>query len=135
MFHDTVSIIFNRYNIDNISYFDLVILWMIILVLVRADVKIQQMILFAIIAKLACVKWEWRDKEVSALPSRGCKDICFRYKASKPANGSRYAMGQRRCQICELFIQWEGLWCPCCGVRLRTRPRVGTLREKMRKKL
>ncbi len=44
-------------------------------------------------------------------------------------------MGQRRCQLCEMFIQWEGLWCPCCGVRLRTKPRVGTLREKLRKKL
>ena len=30
-------------------------------------------------------------------------------------------MGQKRCQICELFIKCEGLWCPCCGYRLRTK--------------
>jgi len=135
MFHDTFSIIFNRYNIDNISYFDLDILWMIIPVPAHVDAKTLPMTMCAIIAKLACVKWEWRDKEVSGLPSRGCKDICFRYKASKPAKGSRYAIGQRRCQLCEIYIQWEGVWCPCCGVRLRTRPRVGILREKLRKKL
>ena len=69
------------------------------------------------------------------MPSRGCKDICFRYKVSKPAKGGRYALGQRRCQLCEMFIQWEGIWCPCCGVRLRLSPRVGTLREKLRQKL
>jgi hypothetical protein len=22
-----------------------------------------------------------------------------------------------------MFIEWEGLWCPCCGRLLRTKPR------------
>ena len=52
-----------------------------------------------------------------------CKGICVRYKAQKPVGTGRYASGQRRCQICEIFIKWEGLWCPCCGYRLRTKPR------------
>ena len=52
-----------------------------------------------------------------------CKGICTRYKAQKPVGTGRYASGQRRCQICEIFIKWEGLWCPCCGYRLRTKPR------------
>ena len=52
-----------------------------------------------------------------------CKGICSRYKAQKPVGTGRYASGQRRCQICEIFINWEGLWCPCCGYRLRTKPR------------
>jgi len=52
-----------------------------------------------------------------------CKGICGRYKAQKPVGTGRYASGQRRCQICEIFIKWEGLWCPCCGYRLRTKPR------------
>ncbi|MDQ3851427.1 MAG: hypothetical protein M3299_01175 [Thermoproteota archaeon] len=25
--------------------------------------------------------------------------------------------------MCELFIKWDGLWCPCCGCRLRTKPK------------
>ena len=52
-----------------------------------------------------------------------CKGICTRYKAQKPVGTGRYASGQKRCQICEIFIKWEGLWCPCCGYRLRTKPR------------
>ena len=53
----------------------------------------------------------------------GCKGICKRYKAQKPVGSGRYANGQKRCQICELFIIWDRPWCPCCGYKLRTRPR------------
>lgn len=52
-----------------------------------------------------------------------CKGACIRYKAQKPSCTGRYAIGQKRCQICEIFIAYEGLWCPCCGYRLRTKPR------------
>lgn len=52
-----------------------------------------------------------------------CKGTCTRYKAKKPVGIGRYAVGQRRCQICEIFMKWEGLWCPCCAYRLRTKPR------------
>jgi hypothetical protein len=30
--------------------------------------------------------------------------ICIRHKAQKPVGASRYATGQKRCQICEIFI-------------------------------
>ncbi|MFB1006668.1 MAG: hypothetical protein QMC57_03370, partial [Nitrosopumilus sp.] len=58
--------------------------------------------------------------------------ICVRYKAQKPVGTGRYASGQRRCQICEIFIKWEGLWCPCCGYRLRTKPRNLKYKAKLR---
>ena len=61
-----------------------------------------------------------------------CKGICTRYKAQKPVGTGRYASGQRRCQICEIFIKWEGLWCPCCGYRLRTKPRKLKYKAKLR---
>ena len=47
----------------------------------------------------------------------------LRHKAQKPIGSGRYATGQKRCQICELFIRWNEPWCPCCGYKLRTRPR------------
>ena len=47
-----------------------------------------------------------------------CKGICVRHKAS-----ARYATGNKRCKVCDLFIKWDGLFCPCCGYRLRTRSR------------
>ena len=61
-----------------------------------------------------------------------CKGICIRYRATKPAKGGRYSNGQRRCQMCEEFLSWEGLWCPCCGYRLRSHPRNKIYKAKLR---
>ena len=60
-----------------------------------------------------------------------CKGICLRHKAHKPVGSGRYAAGQRRCQICEIFIKWEGFFCPCCGYRLRTRPRNSRYKSRL----
>ena len=57
-----------------------------------------------------------------------CKGICIRYKNS----GRYYATGNKRCQHCTLFIKWDGILCPCCGYKLRTRPRVSKYKEKLR---
>ena len=59
-----------------------------------------------------------------------CKGICLRHRAPKPIQSGRYASGQKRCQGCEIFIEWGCLWCPCCGFRLRTRPRNSTYKER-----
>ena len=42
----------------------------------------------------------------------------------------RYSAGQRRCVICEMFIKWDGLLCPCCGGRLRAKLRNTVDRER-----
>ena len=47
-----------------------------------------------------------------------CKGICIRHKTS-----GLYANGHKRCQYCNLFIKWDGLYCPCCRHKLRTGPR------------
>jgi predicted amidophosphoribosyltransferase len=52
-----------------------------------------------------------------------CKGICIRHKAVKPVDTGRYSSGQKRCQKCETYINWDGIWCPCCGNRLRSNPR------------
>ncbi len=61
-----------------------------------------------------------------------CKGICERYQARKPIDVGRYASGQKRCQICEIFINWDGKWCPCCGYRLRQKPRNLKYKEKLK---
>jgi len=61
-----------------------------------------------------------------------CKGICVRFKATRVRNGLRYANGQKRCQICEIFIIYDGYFCPCCGFRLRTKPRNKIYKEKLR---
>jgi hypothetical protein len=61
-----------------------------------------------------------------------CKGICIRHKAQKPVRSGRYATGQKRCQVCEIFIRWDGMWCPCCGYRVRTRPRSSKFKQRLR---
>ena len=63
-----------------------------------------------------------------------CKDVCIRHKASGPISYGRYATGQKRCQICEIFIKWDGIFCPCCGCRLRIGPRLFKHKAKLRMK-
>ena len=52
-----------------------------------------------------------------------CKGVCHKYKAKCGLHKYRYASGQKRCNVCEIFVQWDGYSCPCCGMLLRTRPR------------
>lgn len=59
-----------------------------------------------------------------------CKGICLRHRAQKPVGSGRYACGQKRCQGCEIFIKWDMIWCPCCGYRLRTRPRNSIFKKR-----
>ena len=49
-----------------------------------------------------------------------CKNICTRYKATKHRRSSYYAQGYKRCSMCEIFIVWDGIRCPCCDLVLRT---------------
>ncbi|KAG2474526.1 MAG: hypothetical protein NPMRTH4_360012 [Nitrosopumilales archaeon] len=61
-----------------------------------------------------------------------CKGICHRYKAPKPPHGrSRYGKGQKRCNGCDVYVERDGFFCPCCGHRLRVAPRHGKLKEKV----
>ena len=52
-----------------------------------------------------------------------CKGVCSRHKAMRPSTGKRYLTGQKRCQVCQVFINWPWFFCPCCGYRLRIKPR------------
>ena len=60
-----------------------------------------------------------------------CIRTCIKYKARKPPLGTgRYAVGQKRCQMCEIFIKWDGVKCPCCNNALRQIPRSRKGKEK-----
>jgi hypothetical protein len=63
-----------------------------------------------------------------------CKGICVRHRALKPLGIGRYSIGQKRCQICEIFLKWDGFWCPCCGYRLRTGPRNTRFKNELRRR-
>jgi hypothetical protein len=56
-----------------------------------------------------------------------CKGICIRHKAS-----SRYDTGNKRCRTCDLFIKWDGFFCPCCSLKLRVGPRCFKFKTKLK---
>jgi hypothetical protein len=57
-----------------------------------------------------------------------CKGICINHEAVKRLRGYRYIEGQKRCQICCVFLIWDGAFCPCCGMRLRTGHVLATIK-------
>jgi len=67
-----------------------------------------------------------------------CKKICLQYTAKKPTNSGRYDAGQKRCQICEIYITVEGtkdekgIYCKCCNYRVRGKPRNRIYKEILR---
>jgi len=61
-----------------------------------------------------------------------CKGICIRHKATKKFGGGWYVTGAKRCNICNLFIYWDKIRCPCCKGILKTQPTSGKFKEKLR---
>ncbi|MGI9566004.1 MAG: hypothetical protein ACR2LL_03185 [Nitrosopumilus sp.] len=59
-----------------------------------------------------------------------CKGVCTRFKINRPIDTGRYCVGQKRCNHCNIFVMWEGIFCPCCGGRLRQRPRNRQYKDK-----
>jgi rRNA maturation endonuclease Nob1 len=61
-----------------------------------------------------------------------CSGICFQYKAIASKDRFRYLNGQKRCRECEVFLECNQNVCPCCGGRLRIKPR--NMKARMRQK-
>lgn len=59
-----------------------------------------------------------------------CIGNCKKYKALKPTQIGRYASGQKRCNYCEIFVDYDGIICPCCNRQLRCLPRSRKGKEK-----
>ncbi|GFN40285.1 MAG: conserved hypothetical protein [Marine Group I thaumarchaeote] len=47
-----------------------------------------------------------------------------------PFGYGRYQVGQKRCNECDIFMKWDGLFCPCCNTRLRSNSRYTKYKEK-----
>ncbi len=61
-----------------------------------------------------------------------CRDIGYRYKADKTFGvNNRYEHGQKRCSTCDIFMDWDGTYCPCCNNMLRTKPKGTKNREQL----
>jgi hypothetical protein len=58
-----------------------------------------------------------------------CKGVCHKYRAVWISQTLRYASGHKRCLGCDLYLKWDGLHCPCCGKKLRCKPRTGKSKQ------
>ena len=71
--------------------------------------------------------------------NRLCKGKCIQFKATKPANGDRYASGQYRCQVCEIYLMEQGVVdnvrCKCCNFQVRSKPRNRLYKDKYNKQI
>ena len=64
-----------------------------------------------------------------------CMGKCKKFKALKPYGIGRYAAGQKRCNSCEIFVDYEGIACPCCHTLLRCVPRSRKGKERYLKQI
>lgn len=60
-----------------------------------------------------------------------CKGVCTnsQYETKKTVRG-KLREDYRRCSICCVFLKYEGIFCPCCGVRLKVSPRNNCSRKR-----
>ena len=59
----------------------------------------------------------------------GCNGVCYKYEVMRTPIG-HYAAGHKRCIPCGIWLIWEGMFCPCCGIHLRTKPRNSGFKKK-----
>lgn len=52
-----------------------------------------------------------------------CKGTCENFRAESVQNKVRYVLGHKRCSYCSIFLQVEGVRCPCCGAKMRSKAR------------
>jgi len=64
-----------------------------------------------------------------------CNGICCRHQVLKPLGVGRYESGQSFCSLCDVFMEYPGLFCPCCNYRLRRNPRNGAARKRYKETL
>ena len=56
-----------------------------------------------------------------------CRNLCTDYHAV-----GKYANGGKFCKGCDIYVEWEGKFCPCCNVILRRKPLSGKRRTYVR---
>ena len=69
-------------------------------------------------------------KEKKIMPQI-CKNLCSNgeYEHKKLVRGD-LKREYKRCSKCCIFLKYEGVFCPCCGVRLKYSPRNNCARKR-----
>jgi uncharacterized paraquat-inducible protein A len=72
-------------------------------------------------------------KYYTVTSNQTCEKICLKYKI-KYEHDVYSHKDVKRCPECQIFMKYEGVYCPCCNVRLRGRPRNGLGSKGYKKK-
>jgi hypothetical protein len=52
-----------------------------------------------------------------------CRNMCERIYSKIEVGQSHYLVGKKYCRRCEIYMYHnDGVFCPCCGMQLRTTP-------------
>ena len=52
-----------------------------------------------------------------------CRGKCVKYRAIQRTSKSFYQQGSKRCSCCMVYLNWNGIRCPCCNAILRIHPK------------
>lgn len=52
-----------------------------------------------------------------------CRGKCAKYRAIQRTSKSFYQQGSKRCSCCMVYLNWNGIRCPCCNATLRIHPK------------
>jgi tRNA(Ile2) C34 agmatinyltransferase TiaS len=58
------------------------------------------------------------------------KGICHRHRAQE-GSGGIYANSQKRCHVCQIYMKCDGLRCPFCKSKLRTKSRNSAFKKRL----
>jgi uncharacterized Zn finger protein (UPF0148 family) len=61
-----------------------------------------------------------------------CHNICERIYSKRQVGQSHYLVGKKHCRRCGVYLYHKGVFCPCCGMQLRTAPIDKESKEKIR---
>ena len=78
-----------------------------------------------------------KTKEIlSKMPLRHCESIICNLAVYEPKKRVTNAgeKGYRRCSNCEVYLKYQGIFCPCCSNRMKVSPNNNKSRKKVSEK-
>src|SRR6266704_2276833 len=61
-----------------------------------------------------------------------CRNLCGRLYSKIIFGKSHYEGGKKYCRRCEVYYYHDGVFCPCCGMALRTSPTNKRDKQRLR---
>jgi len=62
-----------------------------------------------------------------------CRNICEVLSSQTKVGHSYYVDGRKYCRRCEIYLHYDGVFCPCCGMALRVTPSSRRDKDKLRR--